>query len=63
MSIQSITPEAALLWGPPIGSIDSAQAEIYVPHPENERRRELNRKRRSAKAKKAAKKARRRNRR
>lgn len=62
MSIQSITPEAALLWGPPTGSTDSAQ-EMYVPHPENERRRELNRKRRSAKAKKAAKKARRRNRR
>lgn len=61
MSIQSITPEAAFFWGPPTGCADSAQ-ETYVPRPENERRRALNKRRKSVKAKKAARKARKRNR-
>lgn len=59
--MSSITPEAALFWGPPTGGMDNAM-ETYVPRPENERRRALNKRRKSVKAKKAARKARKRNR-
>lgn len=61
MSIHSIISAAAPFWGPQTGSADKAQ-ETYVPHPENERRHALNKRRKSIKAKKAAGKARRRNR-